>query len=71
MFRLLTLRFKIIICALGTVLLSGQQITKNFNSFNDWQNAEFKGLQVNAQGVLSLAPTSRRIIQVPEGIIWA
>lgn len=64
-------KFRIIICALVTVILSGQQVTKNFNSFNDWQNSEFKGLQVNAQGALSLAPSSRRIIQVPEGIIWA
>lgn len=62
---------KIVICCFGTALLSGQQVTQNFNSFNDWQTAEFKGLQVNAQGVLSLAPTSRRIIQVPEGIIWS
>ncbi len=71
MLRLFLHQCRIIMFLFTVISLNGQQVTKNYNSFIDWQNSEFKGLQVDAEGILRLGPTSRRIIQVPEGIIWA
>ncbi|HJW09435.1 MAG TPA: hypothetical protein VJ483_07340, partial [Holophagaceae bacterium] len=42
-----------------------------FASFNDWIGAEAKGVRIGADGRLRLAPSLRRLAQLPEGIIWA
>lgn len=41
-----------------------------YNSFNDWIGAVTKGVSVGADGALRLAPSERRVAQLPEGVIW-
>lgn len=41
-----------------------------FASFNDWIGSETKGVRIGADGRLQLAPSLRRVAQLPEGVIW-
>lgn len=42
-----------------------------FSGFNDWLGSDAKGVRIGADGRLRLAPSLRRVAQVPEGVIWA
>jgi hypothetical protein len=50
---------------------SAQQPSATFSSFNDWLTAEAKGVRIGADGRLRLAPSLRRVAQLPEGVVWA
>lgn len=54
---------------LSAVLQAGQPKAV-YNSFNDWIGAATKGVSVGADGALRLAPSERRVAQLPEGVIW-
>ena len=43
----------------------------NFASFNDWLGADAHGVRIGADGRLRLAPSLRRVAQLPEGVVWA
>ncbi len=55
---------------LGLTLAAGQPHA-TFSSFNDWLGAETHGVRIGADGRLKLAPSLRRVAQLPEGVIWA
>ncbi|BDU73909.1 Ig-like domain-containing protein [Mesoterricola silvestris] len=63
--------------ALGTILLasagivSAQQPSATFASFNDWLTSDAKGVRIGADGKLRLAPGLRRVGTLPEGVVWA
>ncbi len=42
-----------------------------FNGFNDWLNAEARGVRIGADGQIRLAPGLRRVGQLSEGVVWA
>ena len=42
-----------------------------FSGFNDWLNAEARGVRIGSDGQLRLAPGLRRVGQLPEGVVWA
>ncbi len=42
-----------------------------FDGFNDWLNAESRGVRIGSDGRLSLAPQLRRVAQLPEGVVWS
>lgn len=42
-----------------------------FSGFNDWLNAEARGVRIGSDGQLRLAPGLRRVAQLPEGVVWA
>ena len=44
---------------------------QTFSGFNDWLGSDAKGVRIGADGRLRLAPSLRRVAQVPEGVIWA
>ncbi|MBP1771890.1 MAG: repeat protein [Holophagaceae bacterium] len=56
--------------ALGVTALADQP-TATFSSFNDWLGSETRGVRIDADGRLRLAPNLRRVGQLPEGVIWA
>lgn len=43
---------------------------QSFTGFNDWLGSEARGVRIGADGRLRLAPSLRRVGQVPEGVIW-
>ena len=43
----------------------------NFASFNDWLGSDAHGVRIGADGRLKLAPSLRRVAQLPEGVVWA
>jgi hypothetical protein len=47
-----------------------QQPSAVFDSFNDWLGAEARGVRIEADGSLKLAPNLRRVAQLPEGVVW-
>ena len=51
--------------------LAASQPQAVFSSFNDWLGAETHGVRIGADGQLELAPSLRRVAQLPEGVIWA
>lgn len=51
--------------------LAASQPQATFSSFNDWLGAETHGVRIGADGQLELAPSLRRVAQLPEGVIWA
>lgn len=53
------------------VLARADQPMAAFSSFNDWLGAETKGVRIGADGRLRLAPSLRRVAQLPEGVIWS
>ncbi|HJW73967.1 MAG TPA: hypothetical protein VJ486_14170, partial [Geothrix sp.] len=57
--------------ALLSVSAFADQPSANFSSFNDWLGAETRAVRIAADGRLSLAPSLRRVGQIPEGVIWA
>jgi len=42
-----------------------------FSGFNDWLGSDAKGVRIGADGRLRLAPSLRRVAQIPEGVVWA
>jgi hypothetical protein len=56
--------------ALGTCALADQPMA-TFSGFNDWLGAETRGVRIEADGQLRLAPNLRRVGQLPEGVIWS
>jgi hypothetical protein len=56
--------------ALGVSALADQP-TATFSAFNDWLGSETRGVRIGADGRLRLAPSLRRVGQLPEGVIWA
>ncbi len=56
--------------SLGLTLAASQPHAV-FSSFNDWLGAETHGVRIGADGQLELAPSLRRVAQLPEGVIWA
>jgi len=56
--------------ALGVTALA-EQPTATFSGFNDWLGSETRGVRIGADGRLRLAPSLRRVGQLPEGVIWA
>jgi len=58
----------IILC--GCANAYAQQVTASFSSFDDWLNADVKGVRISADGRLRLAPNARRTAQLPEGVVW-
>ncbi len=47
------------------------QPSATFSGFNDWLGSETRGVRIGADGRLRLAPSLRRVGQLPEGVIWA
>ncbi|WP_243301494.1 hypothetical protein [Geothrix oryzisoli] len=56
--------------AVGMTALADQP-TATFSGFNDWLGSETHGVRIGADGRLRLAPSLRRVGQLPEGVIWA
>ena len=54
-----------------SLTLAASQPQAVFSSFNDWLGAETHGVRIGADGQLELAPSLRRVAQLPEGVIWA
>ena len=54
-----------------SLTLAASQPHAVFSSFNDWLGAETHGVRIGADGQLELAPSLRRVAQLPEGVIWA
>ena len=50
--------------------LHADQPKATFATFNDWIGAVPKGVSIGADGSLRLAPSERRVGQLPEGVIW-
>ncbi len=42
-----------------------------FSGFNDWLGAETRGVRVGSDGRLRLAPSLRKVGQLPEGVVWS
>lgn len=61
----------LISCILCASLQAAEPPVASFTSFNDWLGADVKGVRIGADGRLRLAPSLRRVAQVPEGVIWA
>lgn len=55
---------------LAASLLQAGQPKAAYESFNDWIGAITRGVSVGADGALRLAPSERRVAQLPEGVIW-
>ncbi|MDP1831915.1 MAG: hypothetical protein Q8K67_07635 [Geothrix sp.] len=60
-----------LLAALVGVSTFAEQPTANFSGFNDWLGSETRGVRIGADGRLRLAPSLRRVGQLPEGVIWA
>ncbi len=56
--------------AMGVTALADQPVA-TFSGFNDWLGSETRGVRIGADGRLRLAPSLRRVGQLPEGVIWA
>jgi len=52
-------------------LAQAQQPSATFASFNDWVTSDASGVRIGADGKLRLAPSLRRVAQLPEGVVWA
>ena len=62
---------KLLLPALVGMTLAADQPSATFSSFNDWLGAETRGVRIGADGRLTLAPSLRRVAQLPEGVIWS
>jgi len=62
---------KFLLPAVLGMTLAADQPYATFSSFNDWLGAETQGVRIGADGRLRLAPSLRRVAQLPEGVIWA
>lgn len=65
--RLMTM----LLCAALGVTAAADQPTATFSGFNDWLGSETRGVRIGADGRLQLAPSLRRVGQLPEGVIWS
>jgi len=52
-------------------LARAEQPSATFTSFNDWTTSDSRGVRIEADGRLRLAPNVRRVAQLPEGVVWA
>jgi hypothetical protein len=59
----------LIAALLGTAAVA-EQPAATFAGFNDWLGSETRGVRISADGRLRLAPSLRRVGQLPEGVIW-
>ncbi|HWQ08192.1 MAG TPA: hypothetical protein VN436_03760, partial [Holophaga sp.] len=59
-----------LLCAVCVLPVAADQPLATFASFNDWVGAETRGVRVGADGRLRLAPSLRRVAQLPEGVVW-
>ena len=55
---------------LGMPALADQPAA-TFASFNDWLGSESHGVRISADGRVRLAPSLRKVAQLPEGVIWS
>lgn len=60
-----------LLLAAAATLLAADPPSAAFVSFNDWIGSETQGVRIGADGRVRLAPGSRRVAQLPEGVIWA
>lgn len=60
-----------VIIGATALVAQAQQPSATFSAFNDWIGSDAKGVRINADGSLRLAPNLRRVAQIPEGVIWA
>ena len=60
-----------LLCAALVMPAAADQPLATFTSFNDWVGAEARGVRVGADGRLRLAPGLKRVVQLPEGVVWA
>lgn len=59
------------LCAALVIPAMAEQPVATFDSFNDWLSADPHGIRIGADGRLKLAPSLRRVAEVPEGVVWA
>ena len=60
-----------VLCAAVALPVTADQPMAGFSSFNDWLGSEAHGVRISADGRVTLAPSLRRVAQLPEGVVWA
>lgn len=55
---------------LSPALQAAEPPSAQFAAFNDWIGSDLKGLRMGADGRVQLAPSLRRLAQIPEGVVW-